>query len=433
MPGFWRCSWSSLVGLGAIALAVISFGAAPALAASYTIGDIRFDLPGKARGWKVQEGEGGSLALVKTVNTDDGGKGGAFIQVPPPTSQGAFADNFAAMAAILPELRDEDPVIERTGTTMDGYPIMLSDVCCGYRDDILVASIAVGMQRPDAQYFLVLIMINLDSDQRRALEEEFAFAIRSVRSKNEETPAVLTPADGAGGLEGVYTSLQTSLMPNVFGGMDFTAESVILALDPSGLYSSEIPAAGVSMRDHCTARLKSCGTYALRGGGWFGGADSIELAQMSNDYGIVETETEAFSRDGNNLVIDEDDYRRIPPLPRGTQLDGSWRYFWASSGMTATSSGGVSSERLLTMTPDGRFEMTGWSGVMSSNATGDTSTSVTASSNRPNMSGHYEVDGYTLKLTGSDGSEKTLSLFLPDAGSDGLLVIDGNNYLKNED
>ncbi|GLQ09694.1 hypothetical protein GCM10007913_16260 [Devosia yakushimensis] len=77
--------------------------------------------------------------------------------------------------------------------------------------------------------------------------------------------------------------------------------------------------------------------------------------------------------------------------------------------------------------------MTGWSGVMSSNASGDTSTSVTASSNRPNMSGRYEVDGYTLKLTGSDGSEKTLSLFLPDAGSDGLLVIDGNNYLKNED
>lgn len=416
-----------------VALTILVLGAVPVLAEPYTIGDIRFDLPEKARGWELTQGEGGSMMLRKTVDNGDGGKGGGFIQVTAPTKQGAFPDNFATMSGILPELRDEDPIIERTGVTMDQYPAMLRDVCCGYRDDMLLASITVGMQRPDAQYFLMLVTINLDSDERQALEEEFAFAVRSVRGKDDDKLASFAPPQGTGGLDGVYTSLQTNLMPNVFGGLDYTSESVILAFDPSGLYSREIPAAGVSMQDHCAAVPKGCGSYALRGGGWFGGAKSIEMAELDNDYGILATETVDFSQDGDDLSIDQDDYHRIPPLPRGTSLDGTWRYFWASSGMTATSSGGVSSERLLTMGPDGRFEMTGWSGVMSSNTVGDNTTSVSGSNDRPNMSGRYEVDGYTLTLIGTDGNTKKLSLFQPDVGSDELLVIDGNNYLKNDD
>ncbi|WP_375452150.1 hypothetical protein [uncultured Devosia sp.] len=395
------------------------------------IGKAQFDLPAVGQGWKRQEGEAGGLMLQTAIKNEDGSSGGVLVQVIGPQSKGGFDANFDVLASTVPELKDEDPSLERDGLTLDGHRARLQSVCCGYRDDILLSSTTAGVEMADGQYFLMMIQLNLDSDADEAPRAAFKQMVRSLRPSDQAEPSGVK-APGGGGVDGVFTSLQTSLMPNVFGGMDFQSESVIKAFGPSGLYSEQIPASGVSVADHCQATPDDCGTYALKGGGLFSKASQIEITGAPDEYGITEVESEAFTQSGDELTIGDDSYNRIPPLDADTQFDGSWRYFWASSGMTATSSGGVSSERILTMRPDGSFTMTGWSGFSSSNDTGGGSTSVTGGDDKPNEAGHYRVDGFSIALEGEDGQTKTLSLFQPEVGSDELLVIDGDNYLKQD-
>ncbi|KFC68252.1 hypothetical protein FF80_01976 [Devosia sp. LC5] len=100
--------------------------------------------------------------------------------------------------------------------------------------------------------------------------------------------------------------------------------------------------------------------------------------------------------------------------------------------MTPTSSGSVSSERILILSPDGRFSQTGSSGYMSSFEGAGAGTGVAGGNTAPLESGTYRVEDYQLLLAGEDGRTETLSLFLPEPDSDDLLVIGGNNYLKED-
>ena len=59
----------------------------------------------------------------------------------------------------------------------------------------------------------------------------------------------------------------------------------------------------------------------------------------------------------------------------------------------------------------------------------NTGASVVGNATRPSQTGRYDLAGYRLTLTGDDGQVATFSLFAPDPGSQGLLVIGGANYL----
>jgi hypothetical protein len=100
--------------------------------------------------------------------------------------------------------------------------------------------------------------------------------------------------------------------------------------------------------------------------------------------------------------------------------------------MTATSSGSVASSHTLTLRRNGTFERTGWSGASMMNEIGGSRSGVTTSGNRPGASGRYKLSGYRLDLTDADGRTESMSIFEPDKASDGLLVINGNNYLKDD-
>ncbi|MET0208469.1 MAG: hypothetical protein ABW220_05475, partial [Burkholderiaceae bacterium] len=164
----------------------------------------------------------------------------------------------------------------------------------------------------------------------------------------------------------------------------------------------------------------------------FGGATKIEMRAVADGFGTIEVETKPFARKGDDLLIDEGDYRLLKPFPAGTTLNGTWRYFFASSGTTALSSGSVSSERILTLASDGTFRRTGWSGASVTSDAGGGTTGLTTGSARPAASGRYKISGHMMTLTGDDGRTEQLSVFAPDRGSDKLLVIDGSNYLKRE-
>ncbi|TAV66664.1 hypothetical protein [Rhizobium leguminosarum] len=50
----------------------------------------------------------------------------------------------------------------------------------------------------------------------------------------------------------------------------------------------------------------------------------------------------------------------------------------------------------------------------------------------PGTSERYKLSGYRLDLTDTNGKTESMSIFEPDKGFDGLLVINGSNYLKDD-
>ncbi len=156
------------------------------------------------------------------------------------------------------------------------------------------------------------------------------------------------------------------------------------------------------------------------------------MRSVTSPYGTIEVETKTFSKKGDDLVIDDEDYRAVPPFEDGATLDGEWVYTFALSGMTATSSGSVATSRTLALHSNGTFERTGWSAASMTNEIGGSQTGVSTSGNRPGASGRYRLSGYRLDLTDTSGKTESLSVFEPDKGSDGLLVINGQNYLKDD-
>ncbi|KQN74004.1 hypothetical protein [Devosia sp. Leaf64] len=410
--------------LPSVTLALGLLAALPALAEEMKLGSITFEAPD---GWELQKNTEGILLTKKFPKTEDDDFAAAMIQLVGAKAGPAQLDaNVAEMVSWVDGMTEEDPMTDSAGTTLNGHAIKVEYRCCGYQDDISLGQTIAGIASEDEQLLAGLIFMNTRSDHEDEAEDAFEALVRSVRFAGDSDKG-LEPQSGDGGLEGVFTHLSTGLMPNAFGGLDFTSDSEIMVFDKAGLFSTELPA-GTDLAAWCSENPTDCGTYKVTGGGWFGGERKIEMRSMLNDFGVVETETLPLEKSGDDLKIDEGDYFRLPKFDTGTRFDGSWTYTWASSGMTATSSGSVAVQRTVKFTPDGKFTRDGWSGGSSSSDMGG----VTVSSDRPASSGTYEVAGYELTLKGDDGKTETLSIFAPDRDSTDLLVIDGGNYLKDD-
>lgn len=396
------------------------------------LGDLSFDPPAPASGWVVKQ-TGSSALFQKQVKDPATGKSfAAIIEVRTPMAASAFAAAFEGMAGTVPELGRERPMIKASGTTTAGHRIRTDYRCCArLANGVSAGQRTVGIASDRMQTFLALITLGRDRETAKAVEAEFAALVRSVRLAPTEPGFGLVPAKGDGGLDGVFTHLDSGVRPNAFGGMDFHAENRIAVFHPSGLYGTEIPKDG-NLHDHCRATPTDCGLYRLMGAGFFAQASEIEMRSVANAFGVMETQRRAFARKGDDLAIGQDGYRRVPPFKAGTVLDGTWRYSFASSGSMATSSGSVAVERTFAFGRDGTFRRTGWSGASSMSDAGGATTGFTAGGARPGLAGRYAIRDHRLELTGEDGRTERLSLFAPDAGSQDLLVIDGANYLRKK-
>lgn len=413
--------------LAAFTLAACSPG--NALAAEASLGGVSFEAPEPRAGWVAKPTSGGMIYQRQFSDSEGGKNGAALIQISP--ANDAFDTAFARTTGTIRELAGERPHLKSEGKTASGHRIRSDERCCARLKGISVGQRTVGIGADSGQVFLALVKLGLDRETRKSVEAEFAALVRSVKLAPSDKPFALSPTKGDGGLDGVFTHLETGLRPNAFGGTDFYSENRIKVFDASGLFSTEIPKDG-DMAGHCRRSPRDCGLYRLKGGGFFSSADAIEMREVADDFGTFTTETRSFSRKGEDLTFDKAVYRRVPPFKSETPFAGTWRYFFASSGSMATSSGSVAIERTLALGRDGRFARTGWSGASTSSAIGDTSSGFTSGGRRPGSSGRYRVRDFMLELTDDDGKVERLSLFAPDIGSDKLLVIDGANYLKKE-
>lgn len=395
-------------------------------AAAAEINGLTMALPA---GWKTASS--GRLTMLQKdfPETAKAEKGIALIQIGKPVqaARSSLEAGLKVFVASMQDMDKEDPFIKHYGKTVNGHDIRVEERCCTRMKGVRVRQIVAGIANDERQVYLQLVQMNLKDERSDEAEADFAALVRSLKLDADDGDFRIAPTEGDGGLEGVFTYLDTGIRPNVFGGTDFYSESLIQVFDTNGLYSTELPTGGRSLADHCAETPTDCGLYKLTGGGLFS-AGKIEMHSVTSDYGTIETEVTALARDGDDLKIGERDYRAIPAFKEGSTLDGSWTSTFASSGMTATSSGSVASSRTLEMKPDGSFRRTGWHGASTSGEFGG----VTTNGKRAGETGTYTLSGYRLDLKHANGQTESLSIFEPDIGSDELLVINGSNYLKDD-
>lgn len=389
----------------------------PARAETVRFGEMTLDLP---PGFERKVAHDGVLLRRDLPRKDrpDAKPGLAMILVKAaePATR-SFDDAFEAFAA--PEqLRYERSPLKGQGVTVNGHRIRWERRCCG-RNGPRILAWSVGIATPTSHHFLQLLTVGAASDDNGPLQATFETLVRSLRPSAADRAFTLEPA-GDGGLDGLYSHLDTGLRLNPFGGMEFYSEQDTMLFDPSGLYSENLPHDG-DLAASCREKPVRCGTYRVKG-------DQISLVQVVDGFGTLHDGSKRFTRSADGIAIEGRDYRLIPPVPG--PVEGTWNASFAQTGSLATGSTSVYSSRSLTLTRDGRFTRTGSYGFSTSNSIGDSTTGVSGGGRRAAATGRYTIAGYTLTLTMDDGRIETLSLFAPDVGSDGLLVINGGNYLK---
>lgn len=398
-----------------LAIAVLGFLAGPVAADEHRIGGAVLDIPAS---WKSQTPE---------LFVRDFGDYKVLLQITGPADekQDTFDKNFDMLATTIKELAEENPMSKDRGVTIAGHQIRIEQRCCEYIRDVMASQTLVGVAARDRQIFLLMLELGRGEDEDEdAVRADLQTITRTMRVLPDDKPFELVPGPDDGGLEGAFTTLRTGVRPNPWGGLDFYSDSEIVLFDKAGLYSNEIPTGSKSMSQHCQAVPDDCGLYALKGKGWFSGASRIERREVANLYGLIEVEEEPFIDKGDELDIDGSSYYRVEAYKRGKRFDGVWKYLFAQSGPQ----GGVAVERQLTLKPDGAFEGRGWAGTSFYN---ENASGVFSSPDGVER-GTYEVEGNTLTFFSAQGVKTEKSIFAPGRGEDGLLIIDGGNYLKQE-
>lgn len=411
-----------------IAFVLLLAAPLPARAQDMRFGGMSLVLPAVGSGWVRTAADATGLTFRKDLpppaNARAGGSALMVILAPRPTGGTAFAEAFAGFAR-LEALPDGPPLQTRSGFTVNGHPMLWVQRCCRARNRVYAEAHFIGIDSPRGAVFLMLVMIGTRAEDTAPLEAEFVALVRSLRPAPGDRVLDFAQAPGGSGLEGAYTALRTGLRPNVFGGVDFFSENEVMLFGRGGVYARAVPPGGQDLAAFCRERPRECGFYRIA-------RDALLTEDVMNGYGMLEREERPLTRGSAELGIGTQRWRPVVPFPAAARLDGSWRYLHASSGQGAFSSGGVTVERVLTLTPDGRFTRTGFAGFSGSNEAGGARTSIVTGSRRPATSGSYRLEGLQLVLAGEDGRTETLSVFRPDPGSDGLLVIDGSNYLRRD-
>ncbi|MEO1535625.1 MAG: hypothetical protein AAFS11_08725, partial [Planctomycetota bacterium] len=222
-----------------------------------------------------------------------------------------------------------------------------------------------------------------------------------------------------GPLSGAFAGVEQRFGLN---GLQF--ETAIMQFSKSGRFYDGMPTGGslktISPADVLFRFPQECGNYTIKG-------DTIELR-----YATGETETMEFERDGDgNLRLDGVYYGRLDPIADGTRLDGTYRdfnytSFTPGSGVT----GGVATERTITLTRTGRWEATRFAGAFGNfdDGAGNTTGGFATSNDKPEQRGTYEIANGVLVLADESGLVTRKSILL----MDGLLLLDGTSYLKDD-
>ena len=214
-------------GLGFILVLVSRLSSPQSFAAPAEIGGLTVTLPDA--GWR-KAGKGNLFMLQKEFpETEDDKRGNALIQITKPlaAARNSLQAGMKTFVATLPDMAKEDILIKHYGVSVNGYDIRVEERCCVQQKNVSISQIVVGIAGDKRQAFLQLVLLNVNGDRSSSAEADFAALVRSVKLDSSDKDFDLVPTSGDGGLDGVFTHLDTGLRPNVFGGMDFYSDSTI--------------------------------------------------------------------------------------------------------------------------------------------------------------------------------------------------------------
>ncbi|SDA36276.1 hypothetical protein [Sphingomonas sp. NFR15] len=154
-----------------------------------------------------------------------------------------------------------------------------------------------------------------------------------------------------------------------------------------------------------------------------------------------------WTRSGNQIVVtwsdgDTDTIKVTPTNAmtagrRGMKLSGKYRHVSGSGNIAFGGGNSVLSESSYSFFPDGTFSSDRSTSFMAGGGPGAEGASAMGGSRGAGTRGHYEVDGYTLKLTYPDGRVTRMSFAVYAHERDQLnregLMLNGTYYFKDSD
>lgn len=184
------------------------------------------------------------------------------------------------------------------------------------------------------------------------------------------------------GMEGFYATFGNKI------GFLYDMTTVVevgvkgLWLQPDGRFAQTEAGMTGDFDTYCNEYPKNCGRYEISNGKYTSWKDS---------YPDDEPETESFTQQGDDLIIGEVSYKKIPPVS-DLRLEGDYRMFGSSG--TVHSFG-----------QDGSYVRTFKDNV---------------------RTGSYKIDGYTVSFFFDDGETETEAFFM----IENLPVMDSDLYEK---
>jgi hypothetical protein len=391
-----------------------------------------FDLPSSESGWELKVAEDGYLVTKKFPSDRSPARsnGGAAVMViaRPTEAKSAFADAFEKSVQGFVTQYKARHVATSTGLTINRHPIKEQQFCCFGPDTQMRA---VGIDNGKRHTFVQIITLSLQKEDENEALRAFEALVRSLRPTAADRAFAIMPATETDALKGLYRTLKTGVRTNTSGMMEFYSEIETMVFEGQGLFSTVPPSGAQGVAAHCRSQPTDCGFYRLKGRGLLSGG-TIEQLKIINDYGMITSSEQPIAVSADAITIGENVYKKIPPFPAGTRLDGFWRALSASTGQNVSTSRGLLSEKTLKLSRDGRFERTNFTSVTDAIDSGGARTSIIGNNASPAESGRYMIEGHLIRLTGDDGKVDAMSIFNPDAPSIDLLVINGSNFLKQK-
>lgn len=239
-----------------------------------------------------------------------------------------------------------------------------------------------------------------------------------------DTVGAARPAS-SGGLEGLYVGTESRQQFNVLTKYyDYIVRQIYYLFLPDGRVYYGLPKGGsLSRFDFARAQRedpKNCGTYRLLG-------NQIQF----NWPDSKPNQPVAFSRSPDGIQIGRTRYYRVGRFD-GLRLDGTYSVRSFTNTSAPGVEGGVSGEKRITFSQDGRFSQQGFVGFAGATQGGSGDVGA-ATRSQSSGSGTYRISDNTLELSYSDGRRQRYTFFVyPENVNQprpGLIVIDGTSYL----
>ena len=367
-------------------------------------GNAIFDVPS---GWSMSE-QNGSVVLAPTSGA------AAIVLAPsqpaPPDLRGRFDEVVRSANRGWKVVSGGE--IENLRAD-EGYDVLLTRMALLDSGQNLSFRIYVGAVAAGA--FELVTYVASTEQAFRQHYPAFESFLKTLRYSS--TPASIGSSANSG-IEGLYTANSGSNQFNpATGYYDYRVKEEFYLFLPGNRVYYGLPTGGLSNFVWEKARqtdLANCGTYHLQGSRLL-----IDWPQHPDASHQIRISTQG-------IELDKTLYRRIA-VEDGLRLDGTFgrQGFVNTTNRAGGTGGGITSDRSITFTSDGRFQTQEFMGYTTSGSRAGSGASVQSRSQ-----GTYRIRRGTLELEHANGAREVFTFFRYPQEENKILSIDGAAYTR---